>query len=394
MKNQLFSAFCFSQCATSTNIYTFTQNSKKYEVIKELKNWITAASCAAARGGYLVEINSTAEQTAVYNSISSAGVSSTYTTVSSGGGIAYVWIGGTDITTEGTWLWDGDNSGTGLNFWSGQGAAGSGGGSAVSSRYNNWGKSSSGTINEPDDFQNNQDGAGIALASWPYGTAGQWNDIATSFALYYIVEYDCIDTNVIISDSTCGSYLSPSGKTWITSGLYQDTISRIGGCDSTISINLTFSTIDTTMSISGDTLIANHMTGTATYKWLDCGNGYSIVPGATTNKLVPSNSGSYAIVITTLGNCSDTLRCINVNKASINENNDASFSIHPNPSNEYIQINLTLINPKNYIIYNSIGEIVLEGTVKNKSEKVNISSLEKDIYIVKIGNKTQKLIKN
>jgi hypothetical protein len=61
MKNQLFSAFCFSQCATSTNIYTFTQNSKKYEVIKELKNWITAASCAAARGGYLVEINSTAE---------------------------------------------------------------------------------------------------------------------------------------------------------------------------------------------------------------------------------------------------------------------------------------------------------------------------------------------
>ena len=113
----------FSQCASSANVFAFSHIGKNYEVIKELKNWADAANCAAARGGYLVEINNAAEQTAVFNSISAAGVSSTYTTVSSGGGIAYVWIGGTDKNTEGTWLWDGNNTNSGINFWNGEGAA-------------------------------------------------------------------------------------------------------------------------------------------------------------------------------------------------------------------------------------------------------------------------------
>ena len=180
----------FSQCANQSNIYTFTYNGKQYEVVKEQKTWANAAACAVARGGYLAQIGSAGENTAVYNAIVAAGVSSTYTVVNDGGGIAYVWIGATDQATEGTWLWDGNNDGAGTNFWNGQGNAGAGGGSAANGCYFNWGDTHLGQPDEPDNYQNIQDGGAMGLASWPYGIAGEWNDISMSNSLYYVIEYD------------------------------------------------------------------------------------------------------------------------------------------------------------------------------------------------------------
>lgn len=178
-----------AQCADTAKIFKYNYKGKKYEVVKEKKSWISAASCAIERGGYLVQIGSKSEQDSIYNAIvNKAGVSKTYTVVNDGGGIAYVWIGATDKKTEGTWLWDGNDDGTGINFWNGQGTAGSGVGSVVGGAYNNWGGSTFGT--EPDDYSSNQDAAGIALAGWPYGDAGEWNDISSSNSLFYVIEYD------------------------------------------------------------------------------------------------------------------------------------------------------------------------------------------------------------
>ncbi len=136
--------------------------------------------------------------------INGAGVSPTYTVINNGGSIAYVWIGATDNATEGTWVWDGDNSSTGTAFWSGQGANGSGGGAAISGLYNNWGGTSAGTTQEPDNYGSDQDNAAIALAGWPSGStmlgvAGEWNDIIGTSALYYVVEYT-ITNNPEIKD--------------------------------------------------------------------------------------------------------------------------------------------------------------------------------------------------
>lgn len=192
---------CMAQCAVPANVYSFSYGGKSYEIIKQKKTWTDAAACAVERGGYLAHIESDAEATALYNAIISAGVSSTYTVVGDGGGIAYVWIGATDKFTEGTWAWAGNNSSSTLNFWNGQGAAGTNNGVSVDGKYNRWGGTSTGTRNEPDDFNSNQDAAAIALATWPscaptcitpLGIAGEWNDIAISNTLYSIVELGTI----------------------------------------------------------------------------------------------------------------------------------------------------------------------------------------------------------
>ncbi len=49
-------------------------------------------------------------------------------------------------------------------------------------------------------------------------------------------------TSSSISPMVCGSYTSPSGKVWMASNVYSDTIMNTAGCDSIIAINLTVGT--------------------------------------------------------------------------------------------------------------------------------------------------------
>ena len=121
------------------------------------------------------------ENTAVFNAATlDAGITISSTVAPDGGGASYLWLGGTDRLAEGTWIWDGTDSGSGDQFW--EGTSASTGGTSVGGLYNNWG-------DEPDDFGSGQDGLGLAITDWPLGTAGQWNDVATSNSLYYVIEY-------------------------------------------------------------------------------------------------------------------------------------------------------------------------------------------------------------
>lgn len=180
--------------------YDFIYGGHSYQVVKTSKTWTEAAADAVAKGGYLVEIGSKGEQDAVYKSISNAGISTTYTTVNDGGGIAYIWIGATDRASEGSWMWNGANNTTGgTAFWEGTAS-----GKAVNNSYVNWGGTSISKLNEPDNFKdaqlspNGQNVAAIGLANWPEGSsskdalgvAGEWNDIADTNKLYYVIEFD------------------------------------------------------------------------------------------------------------------------------------------------------------------------------------------------------------
>lgn len=155
-----------------------TYNGKNYEIVKENRSWVASAAVAVERGGFLAEINDLDEQNAIFDELGNASIIASNTVAPDGGNASYVWIGGNDITTEGNWFWDGNNDGTGNQFWMGTLS-----GSPVNSLYNNWG-------DEPDDFGSGQDGLGLALTDWPFGVAGQWNDVAQTNELYFIIEFD------------------------------------------------------------------------------------------------------------------------------------------------------------------------------------------------------------
>lgn len=172
-----------SQCLDPDNIFQFTFNNHNYEAVKENKSWTSASECAVIRGGYLTEINDSLEQDTIFSVITSYFTGQFGNTIApDGGNASYVWIGGNDFTTEGNWVWDGNNDNVSAQFWEGIYT-----GIPIGGLYNNWG-------GEPDDW-NSQDGLGIALTSWPYGIPGQWNDIDHENGLFFVIEYD-FTTNI------------------------------------------------------------------------------------------------------------------------------------------------------------------------------------------------------
>ena len=168
-------------------------NGHGYGLFVNNLNWANARSSALSSGGYLAEVNDVGEnnfiKTILNDELSSLSSDSSFdykdtsltflyedTVAPDGGGAAYVWLGGTDESIEGSWIWDKS-------------------GQAISTGRDEWG---SGTLgSEPDNFNGNQDHLAFGLENWPAGSSpagfgeyGQWNDINGSNNLFSLVEFD------------------------------------------------------------------------------------------------------------------------------------------------------------------------------------------------------------
>ncbi len=237
--NTLLSQICYDP----ENVYEFEYNGIKYEIVRENKTWTDAANCAYSMGGKLAEINSQEEQDTIFFHLGKADIDPENTVASDGGDASYIWIGGTDNSEESKWIWDGANTGFGEQFWEGLRN-----GNSVNGLYNNWG-------NEPDNF-NEQDGLGLAITNWPYGTAGQWNDISLGNHLYFIVEYD--STTIKLNDveydyNTRSLVLYPDFKKTYDSvyvSLNDSVIAYYAGVTARDSILSVYYTVDTPQSIA------------------------------------------------------------------------------------------------------------------------------------------------
>jgi hypothetical protein len=171
--------------------FMFSFGGHSYQLVQQNRNWLNAAADAASRNsngapGGLAVIETAAENQAIRDALLANLPSSTFssTIAPDGGQRAYVWIGGSDRVTEGTWLWDANGDGAGIPFWQGTGATGA----AVSGRYHSWGNPGA-TQREPDNSQNLQDALGMSLNGWPFGVAGEWNDVNEANTLFYVVEF-------------------------------------------------------------------------------------------------------------------------------------------------------------------------------------------------------------
>ena len=172
--------YSFSQCATTSNIYSFVYNGHSYEVVKENKSWIDASSCAVNRNGYLAEIDDVNEQNAIFDELTNnAGINISNT--QNQFGTASVWLGGSDAGIEGNWIWDGNNDGVGSQFWSGGPT-----GSNVGGFYTNWGTSPA----EPDN-SGGQDYLTIIIKPTAVNF-GLWNDLISTNTIYYLIEYSTV----------------------------------------------------------------------------------------------------------------------------------------------------------------------------------------------------------
>jgi hypothetical protein len=144
------------------------------------------------------------------------------------------------------------------------------------------------------------------------------------------------DSLVDVIDA-CDAYTWLDGITY-TSSNATALVSLVNatGCDSTIYLNLTINSADTSVIRNGGSLVAQ--AGNATFQWLDCNAGFSSISGETAATFTPTSNGNYAVQVFQNG-CTDTSACFLVTDVGV-ENGAITRSLHifPNPSGGEITI--------------------------------------------------------
>ncbi len=79
----------------------------------------------------------------------------------------------------------------------------------------------------------------------------------------------------------------------------------------------------------------------------------------------------------------------------INEHETAFFSVYPNPANDVLYINFSDNRETAIQLFDVLGkQVFIKETNGQSQDKIDLSSLPKGIYFLRINNKTEKIIKN
>lgn len=199
-------------------------------------------------------------------------------------------------------------------------------------------------------------------------------------------------TSGIDTQTACGNYTWINGITYTANNnTAKDTLVNSVGCDSIVTLNLTITTINKSLSVSGATISSNEIG--ASYQWLDCNNSYAILPREVLQTYIPRSNGNYAVQIIKNG-CLDTSACQLINNVGIQEEKlRESIKLFPNPTEGKFQLLFSSTQEDVSIVLTDIqGKIVEEYFFREISiTELNISSAP-GIYFVKIQNKEETVV--
>ena len=90
-------------------------------------------------------------------------------------------------------------------------------------------------------------------------------------------------------------------------------------------------------------------------------------------------------------NVSFSMNCFNPCSATNINEIDIISNIYPNPANDYTQIEISHY-PTPLCLLDMNGKIVYEDVIQQSSYQLNVSTFEKGIYLLRIGNESNKLV--
>ncbi|MDP6909742.1 MAG: T9SS type A sorting domain-containing protein, partial [Flavobacteriales bacterium] len=140
--------------------------------------------------------------------------------------------------------------------------------------------------------------------------------------------------------NACESYTWIDGITYTSSNSSAThIIQNASGCDSIVSLDLTIENLtELATSTVGATITAEN--NLATYQWLDCNNGFTVISGETGQSYTPGANGNYAVELDQNG-CIDTTACVSILTVGLENHWINQLQIHPNPSSGIFNMELT-----------------------------------------------------
>jgi hypothetical protein len=190
----------------------------------------------------------------------------------------------------------------------------------------------------------------------------------------------------------CGSFIWIDNNTYTASNntaSHTLTGAASNGCDSIVTLDLTIINIDNTVTVNGIVLNAN-LSGATSYQWIDCGTGMPI-SSETNQSFSPSVNGDYQVEITSNG-CTVISSCESVSNLSVQNLSEASFTIYPNPTSDYVLVSI----PKGegaLTISTISGNVVREYKINSNQVMLDLNDLPKGMYMIHLNNDNYQLTK-
>jgi len=197
----------------------------------------------------------------------------------------------------------------------------------------------------------------------------------TGLEAYFNFEDGSGTTLTDLVGSNNGTLLNMSASDWLTEGNVACASCSVQMVQ-TATVNI--DSIDNSTSLLIHTVTANQVG--ATYQWLDCNNGNAIIAGETGQSYEPTADGDYAVEIT-LNGCVDTSACVNVTGVAITKIETIAASIHPNPTENILNV-ITTEMIEEAMIYNINGALMK--SISGNIRSINVADLAQGMYILKL----------
>lgn len=160
------------------------------------------------------------------------------------------------------------------------------------------------------------------------------------------------------------------------------------GCDSIVTLDLTITssldlTVEEVVNSSNDLVLIAQETN-ASYQWLDCNDGLAPIAGANNQTLMPIANGSYAVRVSK-GACTDTTNCVDVLTLSTEEITlENKLNIYPNPSNGIFNVEGYGDHATSIIVLDALGRKVLDKVISESTTVVDLTNMKQGVYLFNI----------
>lgn len=189
-------------------------------------------------------------------------------------------------------------------------------------------------------------------------------------------------TTSTLTQTACGSYYL-NGQTYTATGTYSQLLTNTSGCDSMLTLQLTILPIPTSAVTQTSNTLSSTAQG-AQYQWVDCNAAFSPIVGATGQSFTPTQSGSYAVIVSQSG-CSDTSACFPVTVVGLASSGQVvGFTISPNPAIGNVRVECSLPSPFNLKVFDGVGRLLIEKRAVESQIDLQVLSLSAGTYFIEL----------
>jgi len=157
----------------------------------------------------------------------------------------------------------------------------------------------------------------------------------------------------------------------------------LSGCTSTSNVTVSVTAKPATPVITQTTGVTLSSSASTGNQWYNSSSG--IITGATGQTYTPTVNGTYYTIVTVNGCASNQSNSITLLNVGIPESEEANSLIrfYPNPADDKLMVVVPDAIDIKLSVYNIQGQLLIEQAASQKINQINISNLEKGIYLLK-----------